>query len=246
MRKGTHYLMDRDYEIIDFVHRYKVATDDMLAEKFFGLERRNANVLRVTRKLVERNYLKRVKLCGSESYLVPTRKACRVLEENERTPKPLTEQSLPASLAIAYYCLRNGVQRFRGSEYARFFPLMHKPGLDGSRYYGRVQDYAFEEYDQDATDYIDHYFDIRLGVFMVDHGGTAHRIKSKVHKFFKKREDLEVFMDLVYEDQVEITVLTGLEGQQRIVERNIRDFDCHGVKIQSALIPELGDLLTMK
>mgnify|MGYP001545644048 CR=1 FL=1 len=234
--------MERDYEITDFVHRYKAATDDMLAEKFFGLERRNANVLRVARKLVQRKYLKRIKLRGHESYLVATRKACSLLGENERTPKPLTEQSLPASLAIAYYCIRNGVQRFRGNEWARLFPLMHKPGLDASRYYGWPEDQVFDEFDQDSEGY----YSIRFGVFMVDHGGTANRIKGKLYKFFDKREDLHLFMDLVDEEMVEITILTGLPGQSNIVKRHLGEFSYRGARIQVVEIPELGHLLTMK
>jgi hypothetical protein len=115
--------MDRDWGILDFVHRYKVATDDLLAQKFFGLEKRNTNVLRVTRKLVERNYLKRFAFGGHETYLMPTRKGCRAIDQPDRTPKPLTEQALPAALAMAYYCVRHGVQRFRASEWKRLYPF---------------------------------------------------------------------------------------------------------------------------
>lgn len=114
--------------------------------------------------------------------------------------------------------------------------------LDASRYYGWIEDYAFENNDPD--DDLNYFF--RLSVFMVDRGGVAHRIKGKVIKFIKKREDLELFMDLVDDDLVRITILTGLEGQQRIVNRYLGGDTFRGVKVETALIPELGELLTVK
>jgi len=91
VRKGTQYLMNRDRDILEFVHRYKVATDDLLAQKFFGLERRNRNVLRVSRKLVERNLLKRMALGGRDTYLVLTRRGCKSIGVLDRSPRPMTE-----------------------------------------------------------------------------------------------------------------------------------------------------------
>ena len=46
--------------------------------------------------------------------------------------------------------------------------------------------------------------------------------------------------------RVEITVLTGLEGQHRIVKRYLGGDSYFGVLVRTALVPELGDLLTMK
>jgi hypothetical protein len=242
MRKGTQHLTDRDRNILEFVHRYKVANDDLLARKFFGLERRNTNLLRVTRKLIERNFLKRFTFGGRETYLMPTRKGCHAIGQLDRTPKPMTEQSLPAALAMAYYCVRHGVQRFRASEWKRNYPHMHRQGLDASRFYARVEDHVFEDHDPNDED--DYWF--KLGVFMVDSGGAAHRIKSKISKFLKERENLELFMDLVDDGLVQITILTGLDGQQRIVNRHLGGDTFCGARVKTALIPELGELLTMK
>ena len=135
MRKGIQYLTDRDRAILRFVNRYKVTTDDMLAQKFFGLESRNANVLRVTRKLVERNLLRRMALGGRDTYLVLTRRGCKAIGVLDRTPQPMTEQSLPSALAIAYYCVRHGVERWTTAEFIEVYPELHRPGLNSSRYY---------------------------------------------------------------------------------------------------------------
>ena len=83
-------------------------------------------------------------------------------------------------------------------------------------------------------------------MFLIDRGGTAHRIKSKVMKFVKQREDLKCFMSLIKGGRVQITVLTGLEGQQRIVERYLGGDSLWGIRVRTALVPELGELLTMK
>ena len=231
MRKGGQYLMDRDRAILRFVNRYKVATDDMLAQKFFGLESRNTNVLRVSRKLVQRNLLRRVALGGRDTYVVLTRRGCKAIGILDRTPRPMTEQSLPSALAMAYYCVRHGVNRLTTAEFIEFYPELHRPGLNSSRYY------VFED-DKDGRRV--------LGMFLIDRGGTAHRIKSKVRKFVEQRKDLKCFMSLIQCRRVQITVLTGLEGQERIVRRYLGGDWYFGVRVRTALVPELGELLTMK
>ena len=230
MRKGTQYLTNRDREILLFVHRFKVATDDLLAQRFFDLDRRNTNVLRVTRKLVNRNLLKRMVLGGRDTYLVLTRRGCKNIGVLDRTPKPMTEQSLPAALAIAHYCVRNDdVERLTSAKFAETYPELHRPGLNSSNYYLTKREGRFV-----------------LGLFLVDRGGTTHRIKRKIRKFVAQREDLPHFMSLISGDRVEITVLTGLEGQQRIVERHLGGETHLGIRVRVAMVPELGEMLTMK
>ena len=109
-------------DILEFVHRYKVTTDDMLAQRFFDLERRNANVVRVTRKLAGRNLLRRMGFGSRDTYLVITRRGCRAIGVLDRTPRPMTEQSLPSALAIAYYCVRHRVNRWTSAEFIEVYP----------------------------------------------------------------------------------------------------------------------------
>ena len=230
-RKGSQYLMDRDRDILYFVYRYKVAIDDMLAQKVFDLERRNTNVLRVTRKLAGRNLLRRMGFGSRDTYLVITRRGCRAIGVLDRTPRPMTEQSLPSALAIAYYCVRHRENQLTSAEFIEVYPELHRPGLNSSQYY------VFDDDDDGRR---------MLGMFLIDRGGTAHRIKSKVRKFVKQREGLKCFISLIKSQRVQITVLTGLEGQQRIVRRYLGGDSHWGVRVRTALVPELGELLTLK
>jgi hypothetical protein len=71
-------------------------------------------------------------------------------------------------------------------------------------------------------------------------------LRARSGSLLKQRENLKDFMSLIKGRRVEITVLTGLEGQHRIVKRYLGGDSYFGVLVRTALVPELGDLLTMK
>ena len=74
------------------------------------------NVGRVVRKLLRRKLLRKVECKRGMYYVVLTRGGCRAIGSPDRTPRPLTEQSLPSVLAIATYCVDRGVARLKDRE----------------------------------------------------------------------------------------------------------------------------------
>ena len=103
MRVHQRHLTPRDMEILNFVYRYRIGTVEMLAEQVFSDKDNWENICRVLRRLERRGLLRRESWDRGFSYYILTPRGCRVLGISPQTPRPLTEQSLPVVLAIAYF-----------------------------------------------------------------------------------------------------------------------------------------------
>src|SRR5207248_1038274 len=129
-----------------------------------------------------------------------TRRGCRAIGISDRTPRPLTEQSLPAVLAIGWYCLRTGVTRLTDQEFRHRYPALWKPGHRSSAYF-------LVETPQG----------LKLGLFLVDRGASARRIKGKLRRLITQRSSLPAFAALIGAKRFRITLLTGIAAQQQHV-----------------------------
>ena len=228
MRKGEQYLMERDRRILHFVNRYRAVTADMLAVRIFDRQPANVNVARVIRKLVDRRLLRKVSYGGQQYYLVLTRRGAREIGAAARTPRPLTEQSLPVVLAIAWYCVRSGEDRMMAREFRERYPERWRPEFQCSSYY------VFRSEDL-----------WKLGMLLVDRGGTARRIKGKIRRIVMQRESISEYMSLINARMFRVTVLTGVQTQQDRIRRQLGCGWYRGVEVTTELIPELGELLTI-
>ena len=101
MKPYERYLTARDMEILDFVHRYRLGTEGMLAEQVFADGNSKRNIRRVLGRLERRLLLRRERWDRGYWYYTPTPRSCRLLGLPPQTPQPLTEQSLPTVLAVA-------------------------------------------------------------------------------------------------------------------------------------------------
>ncbi len=223
------YLTSRDRRILEFVDRCRVGTEDMFQRVFFSESKsRIATVSRVVRRLVRRGLLDRVTWSPGRSYVILTRRGCRAIAVPDRTPRPLTEQSLPVALAVAWHCVRTGVTRVTDREFRQRYPELWRPGLRSSIYY-----------------LTDTPRGLVLGMFLVDRGGTARRIRSKIRRLITQRDSLPAFEALIAAGRLRLTVLTGLPAQQQNIRRSLKRSTFHRVEIEVCLVPELGDILTL-
>ncbi len=94
MTRINDLMTKRDRRMLQFVNRYCLATNELFAEVFFTGPHQRTNVGRVVRKLVRRKLLRNVECGHGMSYVVLTRRGCRAIGAADRTPRPLTEQSL--------------------------------------------------------------------------------------------------------------------------------------------------------
>ena len=56
------------------------------------------------------------------------------LGHEPRTPRPLTEQTLPVVLAVASYCVAKGLRRLTSNEFKDLYPELWRPGMRSSNY----------------------------------------------------------------------------------------------------------------
>jgi hypothetical protein len=229
MAKRRSYLTSRDRQLLQFVGRYRAATEAILRRALFGTAVKRANVHRVVRRLVRQGLLQSVTLGPGQTYVVLTRRGRRVLMMPPHESRPLTEQSLPAVLAIAWFYVRSGATRFTNAEFRQRYPELWKPGLRSSAYYLAQTPQG-----------------LKLGLLVVDRGGTPRRLKGKIRRLITQRASLPAFAALMAAKRFQITVLTGLPAQQRHLRRHLKRRFFHRVEIEVALIPELGELLTLK
>lgn len=229
MSQRKPYLTRRDRRLLQFVARYRAATEDMLRRVLLGQSNRRPSIHRVVRRLVRQGLLNQVQLQPGQNYVVLTRRGCRAIGVSDRPPRPLTEQSLPAALAIAWHCLRTGVTRLTDQEFRQRYPELWKPGLRSSAYF-------LVETPQG----------LKLGLFLVDRGATPRRLKGKLRRLITQRAALPAFAALIAAKRFRITVLTGLSAQRQNVRRHLKRPFFRRVEIEIALIPELGELLTLR
>ncbi len=233
MAKRKHYLTKRDRQVLLFVARYRAATEDMLRRVFFHQSPRRTHAARTVRRLVRRlvrqRLLRQVPLGLGQRYVVLTRRGCRAIKAPDRAPRPLTEQSLPVVLAIAWFCIRTGITRFTDQEFRQRYSELWKAGLRSSAYYLRETPQG-----------------LKLGMFLVDRGGTPRRLKGKIRRLITQRALLPAFAALIEAKRFYVTVLTGLPAQQQNLRRQLKRRFFRRVEVEVVLIPELGELLTLR
>jgi hypothetical protein len=136
---------------------------------------------------------------------------------------------LPPALAIAAYCVREGVARLTDREFRELYPELWRPGLRSSSYY-----------------LIDTPDGLKLGMFLIDRGGTPRRIKGKIRRVITQRISLPAFVSLMEARRFRLTLLTGLVSQQDNFRRQLGRLPFPEVEVEVALVPELGELLSAR
>lgn len=229
MKKFERYLTKRDRKIVDFVARYRVGTEAIFQRLYFLPEDHPEKIRRVLRRLEKRGLLRKVTCGTSLEYFVVTRRGLRLLGLPPRTPRPLTEQSLPVLLAVASYCAEQNLRRLTNVEFCELYPELWRPGL-------RSSSYVLME---DGNG-------LKLAMLVVDRGGAARRIRSRVRRVISQRSGLPHFAALMRSGRFRIVVLTGLPQQQAKIDRQIKRESFSPVEVISALVSDLAEILTMR
>ena len=229
MKDYQRHLTKRDRQIVDFVARYRVGTEAIFQRLHFSPNEHLENVRRVLRRLEKRGLLRKVQCGTSLHYFVITRRGLRLLDLPPRTPRPLTEQSLPVQLAVASFCADQRLTRLTNPEFRELYPELWRPGLQSSNYV-----------------LVDSPDGLKLTMLIIDRGGAARRIRARVRRVIKQRSGLPNFVALMNARRFRIVVLTGLPEQQSKIDRQIERESFGPVEVLSALVPDLAEILTMR
>lgn len=229
MKPYERHLTERDHDILEFVIRYRIGTNDLLGNACFESNTSTENVTRVLQRLQRRGLLRRVGDPTGFSYWTATRRTLELLGAEPRTPRPLTEQTLPVLLAVGTYCVAKGIRRLTSHEFSDLYPELWRPGM-------RSSNYVLVEINEK----------LRLEMLIVDRGGAAHRINSRVRRVIAQRQGLPKFQALMKAGRFRITVLTGTREQADKISRRVHRRPFGPIEVATFVIPKLAELLMRK
>ena len=223
------HLSNRDRSILEFVGRYRAATPDLLQRSCFRRRDSDANVRRVLARLVKHRLLAEHGVGTSAKYYTPTRRGLSETSFPSRTPRKLTEQTLPELLAVAEYCTAKKFRKFTPTEFALLFAELWWSGSRSSVYIPRRVAGK-----------------LHLQLLLIDRGGADRRITSRVRRVIAQRSRLPKFRVFIRSGRFEIVVLTGLVNQQTRIDRQLHRNSFGAVSVSTALMPSLGNSLTLE
>jgi hypothetical protein len=87
---------------------------------------------------------------------------------------------------------------------------------------------------------------LRLEMLLVDRGGAAHRINSRVRRVIAQRKGLPNFHALMNAGRFRITVLTGTQEQASKIQRRVSRRPFGPIEVTTFVIPELAELLMLR
>lgn len=227
MAKKPYDLTARDRQLLEHVSRYRLATDAIFRKCYFPDVQDHGPVRKVAGRLVARKYLREFSFGNRVSYYVLGPRGCRALDLKAREPRPFTEQSLPAALAIAYFCAARALNRLTASEFHRGYPELCRPGLRSSAYF-------MEDTPRGLF----------VGFVLIDRATPPRRMMNKIRRAIAQRYKLKKFAELMQARRFFIVVLTGFPAKKKELEEAIADKHRGPVAVRVEVVPELGALLT--
>jgi hypothetical protein len=226
MKEHERHLTDRDQKVLEFIVRYRIGTTELLRRQCFKPATTLDNVNRVLQRLDRRGLVHRVTSPNGFSYCTPTRRTLEIFGEEPRSPRPLTEQTLPVVLAVATYCVAKVIRRLTNKEFEDLYPELWRPGMRSSNYV-----------------LVDAGGKLCLEMLLVDRGGAAHRINARVRRVIAQRKGLPKFYALMKAGRFRITLLTGTQEQADKVHRRVSRRPFGPIEVTTFVIPELAELL---
>ena len=186
-------LVDRDYDILEHLMRYRMTTREVLHQLFFPESEINA-VTKVTSRLVRHKFLSKFELLPSHSYFVIGPEAAKVLGVSPNKCKAIGPQALLREYGTLLFCCKGepARERLRVSEIRHKQPdLLHR-GIDSSHYY----------LDNDGET-------VRLAYIRVDHGGQPDHIARKCEEDISRRSSIPALASMIDADRFMIAIVTG-------------------------------------
>ncbi|MCA9191075.1 MAG: hypothetical protein KDB03_04920 [Planctomycetales bacterium] len=205
IRRRSARLQDRDYDILEFVSRYRMVTREILHRIFFDDSELNA-VTKVTSRLTEAAFLSRHPFVNTASYFTLGIAGCKLFGLPARCAKELGAQALVTQFGIVDYCTAPGATRARltvGELHAHHNSLLQK-NLDPANYVN------------DATGEVS-----KLQFVRVDGGGPADHVVRKIKLDMALRETNTICKELNQLSRFEIACVTYSESKLDQIKKRL-------------------------
>lgn len=211
--------------LIDHVARYRASTDDVVRELFFAEAKSMTTVQRAVAKVIARGWLDKFQAAGRRNIYVLGRNFERSRAQ-QGTTSSFSEQSLPATLAILYFCVRHRHRRLTVPELREVDSRLCATGLRNSAYYvERTQT------------------KLGLSLMLVDSGRPVRRLTWKVKRLVGQRAKRDGYRAWMLDRRFSITILTAFPAKQAQVAAAFAKTDRRLVPVRVALVPEIAPYL---
>lgn len=219
-------LPEREQAIIDHVARYRLSTDEVLHELFFAGAQSVKTVQKAAARLVAAGWLDKFQAVG--------RRNIYVLGSNFESLRPrrgssasFSEQTLPETLAILYFCVRHRHRRLTVPEIRSVDSRLCETGLRNAAYYVAKREKT-----------------LGLSLLFVDRDSPVRRITWKIRRLVGQRNKRDGFRQWILDRRFSVTILTAFaEKQQQLVQAFPPTAQAL-VPIQVVLVPEFAPYLS--
>lgn len=211
-RRGPHArcarfkFMDRDYEILEHLLRYRVATRETLRTVFFDDSEVNA-VSKVTTRLMESGFLLSHDLEYPSKYLTLGPEGCSLFGLSHKKAAPLGPQALLDDLGAALFCLAGKTRRRRLtlSEVSKRLPGTSLNALRATRFY---------EEEQRGED--------QLGIIWADGGRPPDSLVRKCAEVVRKKMETPALRQLAERKLLVLAIVTANKIRAEHLQEAIR------------------------
>lgn len=219
-------LVDRDYEILDHLRRYRMTTREVLHRLYFSDSELNA-VTKVTSRLVDHGFLNRYELYSGRSYFVVGPESAKLLGLSPKKCKPIGTQALPREYGILLYCCTTDTPRERllVSELHERIPNFTGKRSDCGHYY----------LDNDGES-------VRLAHIRVDQGGPPDHVVRKCREDLELQLRIAAVRTLMEQDRFVIAIITATQEKAAAIREAIQRHTW-SVRFRVEAVEELAQLL---
>jgi hypothetical protein len=208
-------MTDRDQQLIELTHRYRLGTNAAYRRMVFAQQSLNA-VSKVTARLCQQGWLHRYPLIPPEDYFTVGPLAVKQFGYSPRHTEPLGPQALPIDYAVLLYAMHGERSRLQSSELPTWLPdaCRHSP-------YCRTTGGVLE-------------------LIRVDLGGTPQHVARKAAVDCARRLEQPEFVELVHAERFQLVVLTTTVGKGRLIRQSLETMTWDiAVRLHLTAIPRL-------
>jgi len=223
--KDWRQLPPFEQALIDHVARYRASTDDVLHELFFPDAKSLTTVQRSVTPMIAEGWLDKFHAIGRRNLYVLGRNFERSRAQ-QGTTSGFSEQSLPAVLAILYFCVRNRHRRLTVPELRSVDPRLCPRGLQNSAYFVERRPNK-----------------LGLSLMLADRGSPVRRLTWKVNRLIRQRANHEGYRAWMLDQRFSITILTAFPEKQAQLVAAFAKTNRRLVPVHVALVPEFSPYL---
>ncbi len=222
-------LVDRDYEILEHIARYRLTTREVLHRLFFTDSEVNA-VTKVTSRLVENRFLNRFDLHSGKSYFVFAPNSARLLGISLKKTNALGPQALVQNYGILQFCClsEHPRERLLVQELAQRFTDLRGKHLRAGSFYIDSQS-----------------GETRLASIRVDHGGPSAHVVRKCRGDLESIVSNKAIAGLINEQRFMFAIITANEQKVSDIQEALKR-QTWPVQFRVEAVPDLGPLLFMR